>query len=113
MVERQPRIRFGQNHLFNNYWSSATTNYCVRAGIQAHLLIENSYFDGVKSPHQFNNTDDQQSASITVRNNVYDNVSGDQETGGGGPAFTNPPYNYTLDNANQVPNLVMAGAGPK
>jgi pectate lyase len=113
VVERQPRVRFGENHLFNNYWASPTTNYCVRAGIQAHLLIENSYFDGVDSPHQFNNEDDQQTASITVRGNIYDNTSGDQETGGGGPAFTNPPYNYTLDAAAAVPNLVQQGAGPK
>jgi pectate lyase len=113
VVERQPRVRFGENHLFNNYWASATTNYCVRAGIQAHLLIENSYFDGVKSPHQFNNEDDQQTASITVRGNVYDNTSGDQETGGGGPAFTTPPYRYTLDAAAAVPDLVQQGAGPK
>jgi pectate lyase len=107
VVERQPRVRFGENHLFNNYWSSATTNYCVRAGIQAHLLIENSYFDGVDSPHQFNNDTDQQTG------NIYDNTSGDQETGGGGPAFTTPPYNYTLDAAAAVPQLVQSGAGPK
>ncbi len=113
VVERQPRVRFGENHLFNNYWASPTTNYCVRAGIQAHVLIENSYFDGVKSPHQFNNATDQETANIAVNGNVYDATSGTQATGGGGPAFTDPPYDYTLDDAAAVPDLVQRGAGPK
>jgi pectate lyase len=113
VVERQPRVRFGENHLFNNYWASPTTNYCVRAGIQAHILIENSYFDGVKSPHQFNNATDEMTASITANGNVYNNTSGTQVTGGGGPAFTDPPYDYTLDDAAAVPALVQSGAGPK
>jgi pectate lyase len=113
VVERQPRIRFGENHLFNNYWSSATTNYAVRSGIQAGVLIENSYFDAVRTPHQFNNDADQMTGNITVRGNVYDNTTGTQITGGGGPAFTNPPYPYTLDLAEAVPDLVQAGAGPK
>ena len=113
VVERQPRVRFGENHLFNNYWASSTTNYCVRAGIQAHVLIENSYFDTVKSPHQFNNATDETTASITVNGNVYNATTGTQVTGGGGPAFTDPPYDYTLDDAAAVPDLVQKGAGPK
>ena len=113
VVERQPRVRFGENHLFNNYWASPTTNYCVRAGIQAHILIENSVFDNVKSPHQFNNATDEMTASITANGNVYNNTTGTQVTGGGGPAFTDPPYEYTLDDADAVPALVQAGAGPK
>jgi pectate lyase len=113
VVERQPRVRFGENHLFNNYWASPTTNYCVRAGIQAHVLIENSYFDHVKSPHQFNNATDQMTASITVNGNVYDGTTGTQATDGAGPAFTDPPYDYTLDDVAAVPGLVEAGAGPK
>jgi pectate lyase len=85
----------------------------VRAGIQAHVLIENSYFDTVKSPHQFNNATDQETANIAVNGNVYDATSGTQATGGGGPAFTDPPYDYTLDDAAAVPDLVQRGAGPK
>jgi pectate lyase len=113
VVERQPRIRFGQNHLYNNYWNSETTNYCVRAGIEANILLEGNYFDGVDTPHEFNNDDDEGTANVTAGNsNTYDGTTGDRVTGGGGQAFTDPPYNYVLDNAAGVPAAITSGAGP-
>jgi pectate lyase len=114
VVERQPRVRFGQNHLFNNYYNSATTNYCVRAGIQAKVLLEGNFFDGVNDPHQFNNAADEATANISAGDtNIYQNTTNDQSTGGGGPAFTDPPYEYTLDAADGVPAAVTSGAGPQ
>jgi pectate lyase len=114
VVERQPRVRFGQNHLFNNYYNSVTTNYCVRAGIQARILLEGNFFDGVDDPHEFNNADDQLTANITAdASNVYDQTTSDRLTGGGGPAFVEPPYTYTLDEAAGVPEAVTLGAGPR
>jgi pectate lyase len=114
VVERQPRIRFGQNHLFNNYWNSLTTNYCVRAGIDANILLEGNVFDGVDDPHEFNNADDQTTAFITAGNtNVYINTTSDQAVGGGGTPFTDPPYDYTLENAATVEATVTSQAGPQ
>ncbi|HEX2733633.1 MAG TPA: hypothetical protein VHM70_18615 [Polyangiaceae bacterium] len=116
VVERQPRVRYGRNHIFNNYYDSASTNYCVRAGIEASVLIEGNYFDGSKSPHQFNNDSDEDSAFIALGDgdaaNVYDDTSGTQDIGGGGEGFT-PPYDYVLDAAQDVPELVKSGAGPR
>jgi pectate lyase len=112
VVERQPRIRFGQNHLFNNLWSSSGDNYCVRAGHAAAILLENNVFTGVNTPHQFNNSTDQTTAYITATNNTYTNTSGTKATGGGGTPFTNPPYTYTLDAASTVQSAVQSGAGP-
>jgi pectate lyase len=113
VMERQARIRFGHNHFFNDYWSSAGDNYCVRAGINAHILIENSYFQGVKNPQVFNSTSDQATAYITATNNTYNGTSGTQATGGGGTPFGAVPYAYTLDTTASVPATVSAGAGPK
>ena len=86
VVERQPRVRYGKNHLFNNLWSSSGDNYCVRAGMNAQILLESNVFVGVKTPHEFNNTADQGTSFITSTNNVYSGTSGTLATGGGGTA---------------------------
>jgi pectate lyase len=115
VVERQPRVRYGRNHLFNNYYDSNVANYCVRAGIEASILLEANYFDGVDSPHQFNNSSNEQTAFIALgsgdRANTYDATSGDKAVDGGGSPFT-PPYTYQVDAASGVPAAVKAQAGP-
>jgi pectate lyase len=113
VIERMPRVRFGQVHVFNNYYASPDNNYCIRAGTSAHLLVEGNYFDGVDSPHEFNSTEDEASAHITARSNVYDGTSGNQSTGGGGTPFTSVPYTATIEPANNVPSIVQACAGPR
>jgi pectate lyase len=113
VIERMPRVRFGQVHVFNNYFAAPGNNYCVRAGKGAALLVEGNYFDHVKSPHQFNSAEDEATASITARDNVYDGTTGLMETGGGGPAFTRPGYSATVEPAAGVPPLVKACAGPR
>ncbi len=113
VIERMPRVRFGQVHVFNNYFSSDESNYCVRAGKGASVLIEGNYFDGVNNPHEFNSSADQTTAHITARNNEYDGTSGKQETNGGGTAFSNAPYGATVESAAGIPALVTACAGPR
>ena len=112
VVERQPRVRYGKNHLFNNLYTSTGDNYCVRAGMDAQLLVENNAFVGVASPQQFNSTVDQGTANITANNNLYSGTSGSESTGGGGTPFTSPPYTYTMDAASGVQSAVQSGAGP-
>jgi len=115
VVERQPRVRFGRNHLFNNYYDSTASNYCVRAGIEASILLEGNAFEGVKSPQQFNNAANQETAYIDLgsgdRANGYTSTTGDQAKGGGGSPFT-PPYTYQVTTAGGVATAVKAGAGP-
>jgi pectate lyase len=113
VVERMPRVRFGKVHSFNNYFASTGNNYCVRAGKNAQILVEKDYFQGVKSPHAFNSSDDQGTSNITARDNVYQGTSGTQATGGGGPAFTSPPYSASMDAASAVPGIVQSCAGPR
>ena len=113
VMERQPRIRYGKNHLFNNLWTSSGDNYCVRAGTNAQILLDSNAFVGVKTPQEFNNTADQGTANITSRNNVYTSTSGGQATGGGGTPFTTPSYSYTADAAATIQAAVQAGAGPR
>jgi pectate lyase len=112
VVERQPRVRFGKNHVFNSLFTSTSAKYCVRAGIDAHLLVESNVFVGVANPQQFNSASDQTTAFITATNNLYTKTSGSQATGGGGTAFTTPPYAYTPDPTADLQAAIQAGAGP-
>lgn len=114
VVERQPRVRFGRNHLFNNLYDSLTTNYCIRAGRGAQILLEGNHFVGVDDPHEFNSNADQTTAFISAGpSNRYDNTTSDQAVGGGGTAFTDPPYAYTLDNVDDIAEQVRAEVGPR
>jgi pectate lyase len=115
VVERQPRVRFGKNHIFNNLYTSTASNYCVRSGKQAQILLENNVFIGVKDAHEFNNSDDQGTSNITSRNNVYTNTSGEMATGGGGPAFTSTSSFYTVtpDATGGLEATIRANAGPR
>jgi pectate lyase len=113
VVERQPRVRFGKNHVVNNLYTSTASKYCVRAGIQAQILVENNVFSGVTNPQQFNSTADQATSYITSSGNLYSGTSGTQATGGGGTAFTTPPYAYTPDSTAGLQAAIQTGAGPK
>ena len=113
VTERMPRVRFGQVHVFNNYYTSTGNNYCVRAGTEAHILSESNYFQGVNSPHVYNNATDETTSYINRRNNVFDATTGTNVSGGGGTPFDNPPYSASIDDANDVPALVQACAGPR
>jgi pectate lyase len=111
---RMPRLLFGKGHIYNNYYNSPGNNYCIGSGSYASLLVENNYFKDVKDPHRFQ---DSNPSTITAKGNVYDNVSGKRDTGGnksGAPAaWTNPPYSYSLNAAESIPELVQRCAGPQ
>ena len=111
--ERQPRVRYGKNHVFNNLYSANGNSYCVRAGMAAALLVENNAFTNVASPFAFNSVADQATAFITANNNLYIAVIGSTSTGGGGTPFTLPPYAYTLDDPAGLQVAIETAAGPQ
>ncbi|MBN1130757.1 MAG: hypothetical protein JXA71_17340 [Chitinispirillaceae bacterium] len=109
ITERMPRARFGQIHVFNNYYHSIGNNYCIGPGVDAKVVVESNYFDNVKDPHIFFN--DEPSAQIRINDdNQYVNATGSRDEGQGS-AFV-VPYPYRLDRGADVKNIVMAGAGP-
>jgi pectate lyase len=110
VVERQPRVRFGQNHLFNNLWTSSGDNYCVGVGVNSNILTERNVFNGVSDPIESSSYSN--GASIVVsRENVYTNTSG--TTANKGTAVFTPPYTYTADATSGLQAAVQAAAGPK
>jgi len=48
--KHMPRIRFGQVHVVNNYYSAAGSSDCIRLGLAANVRVENNVFDGVEQP---------------------------------------------------------------
>ncbi|MGC4086804.1 MAG: hypothetical protein QM756_02685 [Polyangiaceae bacterium] len=109
VVERMPRVRFGDVHVFNNYYSSTGNDYCIAGGIEARLVIENNFFENVANPHEFYDGDT--TAQIKASGNEYVNVTGLKDSGQGA-SFT-PPYAYTLEAGTAVKASVMANAGPR
>ena len=56
-VQRTPRVRFGQVHVFNNYYvvKSETYGYSWGVGVQSQIYAQNNYFvtDGTVDPSRF------------------------------------------------------------
>ena len=111
MVERQPRVRYGQVHLYNNLWTSSGNNYCIGVGANANILSQNNVFIGVSDPMDTQNYSNGSSVAHAA-GNIYTSTSGMTADLNGGSVFT-PPYTVTLDAASGVEAAVRAGAGPK
>lgn len=112
VTERMPRIRFGEIHIFNNYYSAAGNNYSIGAGLQAKARVENNYFDGVNDPHIF--YDGEPTAQIVASGNTYIGLSDTSaKQTGQGASFT-PTYMYKLDTADGgLKDVVKQCAGPR
>ncbi|PTM59989.1 pectate lyase family protein [Desmospora activa] len=102
---RHPRVRFGEVHVFNNYYD-AVRGYGIASTMEADVVVESNYFRNVSNPTHVG-YGSSGPGDLVERNNVYSN-SGTPETRGS--AF-NPPYSYSPDNAANVPDRVRNGAG--
>ncbi|GAB2752843.1 pectinesterase family protein [Streptomyces bullii] len=99
-------------HLYNNFLedvpntgvSSSYGNYSRGA---TRMVLENSYFQGVKNPVIKDAT-----ASIVQRGNAFSGTSGRNESGGS--AFDPKTYyGYSPDKAADVPSILRSSAGPR
>lgn len=122
--ERMPSVRWGTVHLYNNYYSSAGNNYCVRTRLNAQTRIENNVFENVRNPWEIYLTDLTNTVGkIFATNNLQLNTTWSQSTTNtkkglsivlitpGTNAVFTPPYPYTLDASDKVKAAVMNGAG--
>ena len=108
-IERLPRVRFGTVHLYNNYYSSNTNNYCIGLGKECHVRVENSVFEdqnqlwfdwGGKDSGVFGWSNLKLEGSSTLPDWMPNSF----------PVFT-PPYSFSLDSVDSVKSIVSAGAG--
>jgi len=105
---RQPRVRYGHVHIYNNYYNSVGSGYCIGVGYECHLRLENIYFDGVSAPW----------ADYGGVENGEIGWNGLKFVGCNQPSFVknsfpvyNLPYHYIADPVDSVKHAVLAGAG--
>ncbi|WP_416974482.1 pectinesterase family protein [Streptomyces sp. 4F14] len=101
-------------HLYNNYLedeasTSITSSYGNYARGNTNMVLENSYFQGMKNPVIRDS-----SATLVQRGSVFSGTSGRNESGGAGAKWDPKSYYpYTLDAAANVPALLKSGVGPR
>jgi pectate lyase len=105
---RMPRVRFGNVHIYNNYYNSSNTSYCVGVGKECHIRLENTHFDNVEDPWaDYGGSSD---GEIGWSGLKFEGVSQPTFMSNSYPVFS-PPYSYNLDPVDNVESLVKAGAG--
>jgi pectate lyase len=120
-TQRNPRVRFGMVHLFNNYYYNmggygramgfANSNgYAIGVGVSAQVYSEHNFFDRVVNPTDFYDTQALPGSFIDIGSHFI--ASGVIRTKPDSIKW-NPAdfYEYTLDPAENVKELVMAKAG--
>lgn len=117
LKERMPRVMYGRSHIYNNYYSCEDNSYCIGADCYASILVENNYFENVNNPHKFS-YDTGFPAGIVARGNRYVNTKGSRETGQHSVAssvvlFDEVSYDYWLNAAEDIPQIVQEYCGPK
>lgn len=105
-VARMPRVRFGQVHIVNNYFSSTVSKSCIQAGFEANLLVESNIFENVKNPIDLM---DKTATAVQTRSNVFTNTSG-TSAGNGIQAFI-PPYSITILDTAGVKSTITGASG--
>jgi pectate lyase len=100
-----PRVRFGQVHLFNNYFDAAKNRQAIEAAADAKVVVENNSFQGTAKPHSLQAP----TAQLAARGNTYEAATGSRDARG--DAFK-PPYPFKADDAAAVAAMVKSEAGP-
>jgi len=99
--QRHPRVRFGEVHVYNNYYL-ANALYGIASTMNAKVLVEGNYFKNVQYPSYVGYAESGP-GELVQRNNILDN-SGAFQTAG--TAFDPKQYySYTVDDPSTIPNL--------
>lgn len=105
--QRNPRVRFGKVHVFNNYYRNNSL-YGVSSNMEADVLVEGNYFINVPIPTE-TSRDGSPPGDLVQRYNVFVNCG---TPGTRGTAFeADQYYAYMLDSASTIPQLVSKYAG--
>jgi pectate lyase len=112
---RVPLFRFGKGHLYNNYYKDILDTG-INSRMGALLRIENNHFENAKNPVVSFYSDE--IGYWDLRDNLLENVTWEESSDGiiAGDSMEStttyePPYAYSLDDADCVRDIVLAAAG--
>lgn len=107
-LSRHPRLRFGQAHVYNNYFLNNTT-YGSASTMNGQMVVEGNYYKNVPFPTYVGYADSGP-GDLVQRNNVLD-ASGAFQTQG--TAFDpSSYYSFTVENPASIPATVTSKSGP-
>ncbi|WP_216355984.1 right-handed parallel beta-helix repeat-containing protein [Streptomyces sp. MP131-18] len=105
--QRNPRVRFAETvHVYNNYYYD--NSYGVVSAMDAGVVLEGNYFYSVNNPGRVDFSGDL--GRMVERDNILVDCNHEIETRGS-VAEPGASYDYALDPAADVPEVVPAGAG--
>ncbi len=107
--QRHPRVRFGECHVFNNYYNDIGT-YGIASTCEAQVLVESNYFKNVEYPAVTGGLGiTSPPGYINNRNNCFENSGTPTESG----SVFDPKnyYEYKPDSAADIDSIVTAYAG--
>jgi pectate lyase len=113
---RNPSIRWGATHMFNNYYGNIT-DYGLASRDKAHAKVENCHYENVKLPmstDKFTDGDEFPAGFICQSGNIFTGACGENIISQTGCDFwksSTLPYAYTLDAVNTVKATVQKYAG--
>jgi len=112
--ERLPRVRYGQVHVYNNYYSNLTSGgYCVGVGAGSRIRVESNYFHTVTSPWKdyYTGTGHPVGHIGWDTGNIFYSCSQPTWATNEYSTIFTPPYSYSLIDAADLPTIVPAYAG--
>ncbi len=117
-LQRQPMIRYGRAHVFNNYYSSTDgkTGYGIGSCTKAIVRLDNNYFDNIarKVLYTFAPTAGIYGYFSGIKTNIF-NKCGSNIINTAESTWVPTAYEYKsgLEPAANVPASVKAGAGAR
>ena len=110
-VQRHPRVRFAENHLYNNYYKNVQL-YGIGLGVEAQVYSEANYFENVPEPWRFYDSPEMPGYIKDIGSFLTNSIKIRDRPEG---IKWNPTsyYSYKADLAQNVKDLVLkyAGAG--
>lgn len=103
---RLPSYRFGQGHIFNNYYYGIMTTG-INSRMGAKLRIDNNVFENSDDP--IGSWDSDNVGYWHLSGNQYINCTGSMPTSS--TTSYSPPYSYSLTATGSVKSTVTSGAG--